>query len=193
MHCVEGVPAEGLHPAGFLIATTNCRDPLNHSDPQCWQGQFTNLSFYLANTNYSYKGVWPVGDTGADGWLEGPAMRNYLPGDHLGESWNNVSVTWTPDTGSRSGGETGETGVLTMSSAHLDPGSAVAVSSTTQHRLANASNLGGSHYDWVFGASRFPKSTGWAPCHHFFGELRDLKVWNGVGCGREAPSPRQLQ
>lgn len=63
----------------FLISTTNCKDPLNHSDPHCWQGDFTNVSFYLANTNYTYKGVWPVGDTGADGWIEGCVSLSLSP------------------------------------------------------------------------------------------------------------------
>lgn len=92
------------------------------------------MSFYLANTNYTYKRVWPVGDTGADGWLRDRRCGTSKPfawGLHKreSESWNNVSVTWTPDTGVSSG----ETGVLTMSSAYLDPSSGP-VSSTTHRR-----------------------------------------------------------
>ncbi len=86
---------EPLHPGGFLLAATNCRDPLNHSDPQCWQATYTNLSFYLANTNYTYRNGTvnaSLEDTGAHGWLEGPAM--------LSDTWNNVSVVWRPDSAS---------------------------------------------------------------------------------------------
>jgi hypothetical protein len=51
----------------------------------------------------------------------------------------------------------------------------------TMHHLTNASNIGGNMFDWVYGASRFPKPSQSA-CHHFFGELANLHVWNGVGC-----------
>ena len=36
------------------MCCSNCRDPLNHTDPHCWQNDYTNISFYLANTNYTY-------------------------------------------------------------------------------------------------------------------------------------------
>lgn len=118
-------------------------------------------------------------------------MKNYVPGDYLHESWNNVSVVWVPDHrslaafNSNSDGDSGsgsDSGLLTMSSTYFDVRTSSYISSGTTHWLSNASNLGGSNFDWVFGASRFPKDGGWAPCHHFFGELRNLRVYNGVGC-----------
>lgn len=156
---------EPLHSGGFLLATTNCRDPRNQSDPQCNQATYTNLSFYLANTNYT----WANGtvnasleDTGAHGWVEGPPMLN--------GTWNDVSVVWRPDS------EKPDTGTLSMTVTNPSM-----PSKTTSRTLCNASNIVPPHgTPFWFGTSRFPNL---APCHPFFGRLRDLTVWNGAACG----------
>lgn len=102
---------------------------------------------------------------------------------HLGRPlWNNVSIVWTPDPGT--GGWSGSLAMGVQYADPLRPGRVV--SGRTTHRLTNASNIGGSNYEWVFGASRFPKESGWGPCHHFFGELEGLYVYNGVGCAPPA-------
>ena len=101
--------------------------------------------------------MWPVAETGADGWLEGPAMVNQ-GGFSTMPRWNNVQIVWTPDANTG-----GESGTLAMSVQYTDPLHPTrVVSGRTTHHLRNASNIGGANYDWVFGASRFPKEDGCA-------------------------------
>lgn len=156
---------EALHPGGFLLAATNCRDPLNRTDPQCWQATYTNLSFYLANTNYTYPNGTvnaSLEDTGAHGWLEGPPMLN--------GTWNDVSVVWRPNAANL------DTGTLSMSVDNP----LIGPEQTTSHVIKNASNILPPYgTPFFFGTSRFPNL---APCHPFLGKLRDLRVWNGVDC-----------
>ena len=146
-----------------------------------------------------------MADTGADGWLEGPAMLNFAPAfPPVAGVWNNITVIWAPTATSLGGSE----GTLTMEVRYPAAAAAAAVRSSaavdgsnsagrsaadsevvvedtvvgrTMHHLENASNIGGNVFDWVYGASRFPLPNQ-SPCHHFFGELANLRVWNGVGC-----------
>lgn len=139
--------------------------PLNRTDPQCWQATYTNLSFYLANTNYTYPNGTvnaSLEDTGAHGWLEGPPMLN--------GTWNDVSVVWRPNAANL------DTGTLSMSVDNP----LIGPEQTTSHVIKNASNILPPYgTPFFFGTSRFPNL---APCHPFFGKLRDLRVWNGVDC-----------
>ena len=167
---------EPLHHGGFLLGATNCRDPLNRTDPQCWQATYTNLSFYLANTNYTFRNGTvnaSLEDTGAHGWLEGPPMFN--------GTWNDVSVVWRPDATNLG------TGTLSMSVDNPRIGQ----EQTTSYAIQNASNIvppPGTPF--IFGSSRFPNL---APCHPFFGKLRDLQVWNGIDCHRTNDGSARLK
>ena len=149
--------------------------------------------------------MWPVGETGADGWLEGPALVNYAPSfPPVAGLWNNITVLWQPDASVG-----GSAGTLTMEARYPAAAAAAAAAAgrtasdgmaedrsevdsgvvvgRTVHRLENASNIGGNVFDWVYGASRFPAPSQ-APCHHFFGEMANLYVWNGVGCSAQLES-----
>ena len=177
---------EPLHHGGFLLGATNCLDPLNYSDPKhpsnshdphCDQDQYTNLSFYLANTNFTSPDGRHINASVDHGrihgtpswtrfWVEGPPMRN-------GE-WNQITVVWQPTSPTEL-----DTGTLNLTVFNPKMGP---TPRTTSHPLVNASNIvppAGTPFD--VGTSRFPNRE---PCSPFFGKLRGLKVWNGVGCSK---------
>jgi hypothetical protein len=67
---------------------------------------------------------------------------------------------------------------------------AIGPKQTTSYTIQNASNIVPPFgTPFFFGTSRFPNL---APCHPFFGSLRDLRVWNGVDCSRASLKPDGL-